>query len=157
LSDLYLRCTAFAQGEKKALVFSLDAISLNAQAFEIISEMITQATGVETDGIYITCVHSHTAFRVAKPSEAWSDTDVFLHWLAFVYAVPVSMLVWLIFNALWFNRRRNYLIISLMVWTLLIATHLNVLLCGYNVWQIYLLGIPGQLIIILWSSIGKRN
>ena len=84
-------------------------------------------------------------------------SDVFLHWLAFVYAVPVSMLVWLIFNALWFNKRRNYLIISLMVWTLLIATHLNVLLCGYNVWQIYLLGIPGQLIIILWSSIGKRN
>ena len=84
-------------------------------------------------------------------------SDVFLHWLAFVYAVPVSMLVWLIFNALWFNKRRNYLIISLMVWTMLIATHLNVLLCGYNVWQIYLLGIPGQLIIILWSSIGKRN
>ena len=81
LSDLYLRCTAFAQGEKKALVFSIDAISLNAQAFDIISDMITQATGVETDGIYITCVHSHTAFRVTKPSDELTDTDVFLRWL----------------------------------------------------------------------------
>ena len=64
VSDLFVRCTAFALGEKKALVFSLDAISLNAQAFDIISDMITEATGVEKDGIYITCVHSHTAFRV---------------------------------------------------------------------------------------------
>lgn len=81
LSDLYLRCTAFAQGEKKALVFSLDAISLNAQSFEIIAPMVCEACGVEEDGIYITCVHSHTAFRVAKPSDAWTDTDIFLRWL----------------------------------------------------------------------------
>jgi len=81
ISDLYLRCTAFALGEKNALVFSLDALSLNAQAFEIVSDMITRATGVETDGIYITCGHSHTAFRVIKPSEEWTDTDIFLRWL----------------------------------------------------------------------------
>ena len=79
------------------------------------------------------------------------------HWLAFVFAVPASMLVWLIFNAVWFNRRRNYLIISLMVWTLIASIHLAVLVGGYNIWQFYLLGIPGQLIIILWSIIGKKN
>ena len=81
VSDLFVRCTAFALGEKKALVFSLDALSLNAQAFEIISNMITEATGVEVDGIFITCVHSHTAFRVVKPSDQWTDTDIFLRWL----------------------------------------------------------------------------
>ena len=80
-SDGIVRCTAFALGEKKALVFSLDAISLNAQAFDIISDMITEATGVEKDGMYITCVHSHTAFRVQKPGEEWTDTNVFLRWL----------------------------------------------------------------------------
>ena len=81
VSDLFVRCTAFALGEKKALVFSLDALSLNAQAFEIVSNMITEGTGVEADGIYITCVHSHTAFRVVKPSDEWTDTDIFLRWL----------------------------------------------------------------------------
>ncbi len=85
-----------------------------------------------------------------------ATTGVIAHWLAFAYAVPVSMLVWLIFNALWFNRRRNYLIISLMVWTLLAAVYLTILVAGYNVWQCYLLGIPGQLIIVLWSKIGKK-
>lgn len=86
-----------------------------------------------------------------------ATTGVIAHWLAFAYAIPASMLVWLIFNALWFNRRRNYLIISLMVWTLLAAVHLTILVAGYNVWQCYLLGIPGQLIIVLWSKIGKKN
>ena len=33
--------------------------------------------------------------------------------LSFLYAIPVSMIVWLIMNTIWFNRRRNFLIISL--------------------------------------------
>jgi len=86
-----------------------------------------------------------------------ATTGIYAHWLAFAYAVPVSMLVWLIFNAMWFNCRKNYLIISLMVWTLIVAIHLTVLVFGYNIWQFYLLGIPGQLIIALWSKIGKKN
>ena len=85
-----------------------------------------------------------------------ATSGIYYHWLAFAFAVPVSMLVWLIFNAMWFNRRRNYLIISLMVWTLIAAIHLTVLMFGYNIWQFYLFGIPGQLIIILWSKIGKN-
>lgn len=96
------------------------------------------------------------AFLIFVPIDI-ATKDVVAHWLAFVFAVPVSMLVWLIFNALWFNRRRNYLIISLMVWTLICAIHLSVWVGGYNIWQFYLLGIPGQLIIILWSKIGKKN
>ena len=83
-------------------------------------------------------------------------TEAKAHWLAFVFAVPVSALVWLIFNSVWFNKRNNYLIISLMVWTLIISVYLTLLSFGHNVWQFYLFGIPGQLIIILWSKIGKK-
>lgn len=79
------------------------------------------------------------------------------HWLAFIYAVPVSAIVWLVFNSIWFSRRRNFLIISILVWSLILSLHLTVLMCGYNVWQFYLLGIPGQLIIVLWSIMGKKN
>ena len=34
-------------------------------------------------------------------------------WMLFIYALPVSGIVWLVFNSIWFNRKRNYLIISL--------------------------------------------
>ena len=74
-------------------------------------------------------------------------------WLAFVAAAPISAIVWLVLNSVWFNRRINYLIISLLVWSLLAAAHLILLVLGYNLWQIYLLGIPGQVIILIWSHL----
>ena len=82
--------------------------------------------------------------------------DTHVHLLAFAYAVPVSCIVWVVFNSLWHNKRWNYAIISLMVWTLLACVHLSVLAGGVNLWQIYLLGIPGQIIIFLWSKMGKK-
>ncbi len=78
-------------------------------------------------------------------------------WLTFVWAVPVSMVVWLIMNSIWFNRRRNYLIVSLLMWTVLAAAHVTLLVAGVNVWLIYLLGIPAQIIIFLWSGVAIRG
>ena len=79
----------------------------------------------------------------------WED----LHggWLAFMYAVPVSMVVWLVFNSLWFNTRRNYLIISLLMWTSLVTLFINAAVMGYPFWRFLVLGIPGQLAIYAWS------
>lgn len=76
-----------------------------------------------------------------------------MQWMMLVYAVPCSMIVWLIFNSIWFDSRRNYLIISLLMWSVLIALHLSFLVAGISIWQIYLLGIPGQIIILFWSKI----
>lgn len=77
-------------------------------------------------------------------------------WLAFVWACPASMIVWLVLNSIWFNRRRNYLIISLLMWSMLAALHVTVLLAGVNIWLIYLLGVPGQCFIVMWSRIKRR-
>ena len=78
------------------------------------------------------------------------------HLLVFPYAVVTSTVVWLVFNSLWFNRRRNFLIISLMMWSVVTSVHISVLAGGHNLWQIYLLGVPGQIIIALWSIMGKK-
>lgn len=80
-------------------------------------------------------------------------TGVTLHWLTFLYAVPVSMIVWLVFNSIWFNTRRNYLIISLLTWSTLVCTVLTLLMFGISAWQLLILGIPGQIIIFLWSRL----
>ena len=73
--------------------------------------------------------------------------------LVFIYAVPASLIVWLVFNSIWFRPRMNYLIISLLMWSLLGTIHMTILPFGYNVWPIYLLGIPSQLIIFVWSRL----
>ncbi len=79
------------------------------------------------------------------------------HWLALVYAVPASMIVWLIFNSIWLNSRRNYLIISLLMWTLLASIHITLLTFNYNIWPIYAPGIPGEIIIVMWSKLKFRR
>lgn len=69
----------------------------------------------------------------------------------FLYALPVMEVVCLVFNSIWFNSRHNYIIISVMLWSLLGALFLT--LYQYRIWKLFLIGIPAQLIIILWSRL----
>ena len=77
-------------------------------------------------------------------------------WLVAVYAVPVSAIVWLVLNSVWFNPRRNYFIVSVLMWSLLATIHLSLLPFGINIWQLYVIGVPGEIIIFLCSCIKKR-
>ncbi len=82
--------------------------------------------------------------------------DIYFHWLAFVYAIPASAIVWLVFNSLWFNKRRNYFIISLLMWSSLLSIVLSLLPFGKRMLLMLILGIPGQVIIYMWSSLKKK-
>lgn len=81
-------------------------------------------------------------------------TDKFL-WQAFIVGIPLSILIFLIFNSIWGNKRNNYFIISCFVWSVLLCFYLCLL--KFNVWQLFILGIPAQIAIILWSTLKKRN
>lgn len=78
-------------------------------------------------------------------------------WLPFLYAVPVAMIVWLVFNSIWFNTRRNYLIISILMWSTLICLVVTLTDLSLTSWQLMLLGIPGQIIIFVWSRLLRRK
>ena len=80
---------------------------------------------------------------------------VIFQFLYLVYAVPVVLIVKLVFNSIWFNTRHNYYIISLLLWSLLASVHITFLYFRINVALIYLLGVAGQIVIVLWSSISK--
>lgn len=72
-------------------------------------------------------------------------------WQAFVVALPVSLIVALVFNSVWGKRRYNYLIISALLWSILTTVYL--LLLQYNPWTVFLLGVPGQICIFLSSRL----
>ena len=74
-------------------------------------------------------------------------------WLSFIYAIPLSAIVLLVFNSIWGRKRLNYLIISILVWTVIMAIYVSVsVLLGANIWLIFILGIPAEIIILLWSG-----
>lgn len=78
-------------------------------------------------------------------------------WIPFAYALPVSMIVWLVFNSIWFNRRRNYCIISLLMWTGIACIVLTVAACCFWPWKLFYLGVIGQIAILLWSRYKKKS
>lgn len=78
---------------------------------------------------------------------AWNN------WLTFAYAVPISSIVLIVLNSVWGNKRRNYLYISVLTWSLIAAIYLTAI--AQNYWQLFILGVPGQIIICLWAGMKK--
>ena len=71
----------------------------------------------------------------------------------FIYAVPVTMIVFLVFNSLWGKQRRNFIIITALIWTSLASLYF--VFFEYNIWLVFTLGIPAQIIVLLWSRLKK--
>lgn len=75
-------------------------------------------------------------------------------WLVYIWAVPVSMIVLVVFNSIWGTYKRNFVFISLLVWTVLAAIYITIItIANWNFWLIFLVGIPLQLATIFWSQI----
>ena len=75
-------------------------------------------------------------------------------WQAFVWAVPVSAIVGIVFNAIWGKKKWTLFLVSVLVWSLLAAIFVQLIGKG-NVWPIFLLGVPAQIAILLWANLGK--
>ncbi len=70
-------------------------------------------------------------------------------WMCFVYAVPVCSVLILVFNSVWGIRRLNFLIVSVLLWSVLCAVYLSILtILTLNLWLIFLVGAPAQLVIL---------
>lgn len=72
-------------------------------------------------------------------------------WLAFFYAVPANAIVLLSLRSAWHDFRWNRALISLIMWGGLASVYMTLLILGgIHVWKLFLLGIPGQMAILLW-------
>ncbi len=72
-------------------------------------------------------------------------------WLVFVCAIPVSLITLLVLNSIWGDPSMNLYIISGLAWSIISLIYLCAL--DQNWWQLFLLGIPAQIIIIFAFSI----
>ena len=72
-------------------------------------------------------------------------------WHCYVYAVPISLVVLLVFNCIWGRRDWIFVLVS----TILAAAF--IIGFGEVTWSIFLIGVPAQIIILLWSRIKMRK
>ena len=68
-------------------------------------------------------------------------------WYAFIIALPIFFLVITIFLAVWKNNLLASIFASLMVWSFILM--ISLILEEYQVWMVYLIGLPLQIIIVL--------
>lgn len=80
------------------------------------------------------------------------------YWMAFIWALPLSCLICVIFCSIWSSHKSIIAAVSALVWTLLFALHLNFVSLGFdNFATLYFLGIPAQIALILWSKLNFKS
>jgi len=72
-------------------------------------------------------------------------------WKVFVWALPIASIILLVFNGIWGKVKWVYPITTLLIWSLLASTYVQAL--PQNLWMIFILGIPCELIVISWSRL----
>lgn len=79
----------------------------------------------------------------------------FAPWLVYVYAIPVSAIVAVVFNSIWGIRKMNFPIASVLIWGLIVSVYLTVRLSsGISLWVLFIVGIPLQFISIFLPGVG---
>ncbi len=79
-------------------------------------------------------------------------------WLAFVYAIPADAIVMLSLLSAWRDFRWNKTLVSVIMWGSLLSLYMSLILFGgFNIWKLFLLGIPGQIAIFLWFRMFRKQ
>ena len=76
-------------------------------------------------------------------------------WILFVGAVPCSAVILIIFNGIWGKRKYTFILISVLIWSILATGYLYFI--QYNIWPVFIVGMPLQLATILWSQLKRSN
>lgn len=81
--------------------------------------------------------------------------DIF-EWQVFIYAIPISLIVLIVFNALWGGRRRCFFLVGALVASLLLS--LYVVFLERNLWMLFILAAPAEVcVLVAYLFFGKKS
>ena len=87
-----------------------------------------------------------------------SSFDLPNSWIAFFFAIPINAIVLLSLRSAWRDFRWNRGLISTIVWGFLLCIYLSLLVfLRFNMWKIFLLGIPGEIATTLWFQLFRPS
>ena len=86
-----------------------------------------------------------------------SSLDIPRSWIAFLYAIPADAVVQLSLRNAWKDFRWNKALISIIMWGSLLSLYASLkLFVHVDIWKLFLLGIPGQLAVLLWFRMYRK-
>ena len=76
-------------------------------------------------------------------------------WTLFIWAMPASSVVVAVCNKLWGNRIIGAINTSFFFWTAILSIYFQMI--EYNLWMLFILGVPIQVIIILSATLKAQK
>lgn len=76
-------------------------------------------------------------------------------WTLFIWAIPASCVVIAVCNKLWGNRIIGAVNTSVFSWTVILSIYLQMI--EYNLWMMFILGVPIQVIVILSATLKAQK
>lgn len=107
--------------------------------------------------ILITCLSVILVWFIATISFVLLKlfSNITLSWICFIYAIPISSILLIIFSKLWFTNLTTFISVSILVWSTVLSIFLSI---NYNkIWLVFILAIPMQILTILWFILKKRK
>jgi len=77
------------------------------------------------------------------------------YWMAFIYAIPCTIILLIIFNGIWGRRLYTFILVSVLIWAIALCLYLSIPLDRSEL--MFWLAFPAQAIILFWSFITSRK
>jgi transcriptional regulator with XRE-family HTH domain len=76
-------------------------------------------------------------------------------WLAFIFAVPVSAIIAVVFTTLWWRMRARVAAASVLIWSLAVCIQLTVPM--KNIYLMYVIAAVVQILVLLWFLLLRKK
>lgn len=76
-------------------------------------------------------------------------------WIIWIWSLPVISIILIIFASIWGKKSHIIASTSLLIWTVLLSFYVHFL--EFNLWSLFLLGIPTQIIALLCGKLKRRQ
>ena len=100
--------------------------------------------------VWFVALFAYVMLACFELTEAWS-------WIFFIYAIPANAIVLLSLRSAWHDFRWNQILISIIMWGSILSVYVSLLVfLNWNIWRMFLLGIPGQAAVLLWFRLFRK-
>ena len=110
----------------------------------------TKQTNIKANRISIVLLSISLVWMLATICFVWIMVfNSVNYYQVFIYAISLTAIVLILFNKTWGKRKYNFYIYTLFLWSLISSIYVGFL--QYNLWPLFLLGAPSQILIFLWA------
>lgn len=91
-----------------------------------------------------------------------NEPGMFQSWIIFLWAVPVTLILLLVFNGIWGRAIWRTILIIALIWSTITCVYLQLGHVlpdgkGWELWAVFFVGIPPTIAALLWGALSRKK